>query len=97
MANERQPVGLSPLDAEVDNCDSEDADPDECKLQPAADGMKENQRHRRHAIQIAGQLPDGKEDALLILQVMTRLVSLPGFWNGEPEEKPVLTVVRIGG
>jgi hypothetical protein len=28
---------------------------------------------------------------------MTRLVSLPGFWNGEPEEKPVLTVVRIGG
>jgi hypothetical protein len=24
-----------PLDAEVDDCDREDADPDECKLQPA--------------------------------------------------------------
>jgi hypothetical protein len=29
-----------PLDAEVDNCDSEDADPDECKLQPAVMASK---------------------------------------------------------
>ena len=27
--------GITGLDAEQDDCDSEDADPDECKLQPA--------------------------------------------------------------
>jgi hypothetical protein len=48
-------------------------------------------------VQLAAQLPEGKEDALLVLQAMTRLVMLPGFWDGEPEQKPALTVVRIGG
>jgi hypothetical protein len=34
MADERQPVGLPPLDAEVDDCDREDDDPNEDKQQP---------------------------------------------------------------
>jgi hypothetical protein len=50
--------------------------------------MKEKQWHRRHAIGLAAQLPDGKEDALLILDAARRLVTLPSFWNGEPEKKP---------
>jgi hypothetical protein len=58
--------------------------------------MKKNQEHRRHAIQLAGSLPQGKEDALLVLQAMTRLVMLPGFWSGEIEEKPALTLVKTG-
>jgi hypothetical protein len=57
---------------------------------------KEEPWHRRHAIVLAGQLPESKEDALLVLQAATRLVTLPGFWDGEPEKKPA-TVVRIGG
>jgi hypothetical protein len=60
--------------------------------------MKEQNWHRRHAIQIASQLPEGKEDALLVLQAMTRLVMLPGFWDGvDPEPKPGAKLVRIGG
>lgn len=60
--------------------------------------MKELPWHRRHAIMLAGQLPEGKEDALLILQAIKRLVELPGFWEGvEPEKKPTATIVRIGG
>jgi hypothetical protein len=45
----------------------------------------------RHAIQLAGQLSEEREDALLVLQAMTRLVMLPGFWGGEPEKKPAAT------
>lgn len=44
---------------------------------------KEEPWHRRHAIQLAGQLPERKEDALLILEATIRLVTLPGFWDGE--------------
>jgi hypothetical protein len=40
--------------------------------------------HRRHAIQLAAQLPECKEDALFILDAAMRLVMLPGFWDGEP-------------
>jgi hypothetical protein len=42
------------------------------------------------------QLPEGKDDALAILDAARRLGMLPGFWDGEPEKKPA-TVVRIGG
>ena len=59
--------------------------------------MKEQNWHRRHAIILAGQLPEGKEDALLILEAATRLVTLPGFWDGGPEQKPAAAIVRIGG
>jgi hypothetical protein len=44
--------------------------------------MKEKPWHRRHAIELGAQLPAGKEDALLILQAATRIVTLPGFWDG---------------
>lgn len=30
--------------------------------------------HRRHAIQIAAQLPEGREDALLVLDLARKLV-----------------------
>jgi hypothetical protein len=46
---------------------------------------------------LAGQLPESKEEALLVLQAATRLVTLPGFWDGEPEQKLTATVVLIGG
>lgn len=60
--------------------------------------MKEKPWHRRHAIQLAAQLPDKKEDALLVLRAATRLVLMPGFWE-EPTQanKPAATVVLIGG
>jgi hypothetical protein len=58
--------------------------------------MTEKPWHRRHAIILAGQLPEGKQDALLILEAATRLVTLPGFWDGEAARKPAPTVVRIG-
>jgi hypothetical protein len=74
-------------DAEQDDCDREDDDPDEAKQQPW---------HRRHAIILASQLPEGKEDALLVREATIRLVTLPGFWDGE-EAKPTATIVRIGG
>jgi hypothetical protein len=57
---------------------------------------KEQPWHRRHAIQLAAQLPEGKEDALAVLDAARRLVMLPGFWDGEPGRKPA-TVVQIGG
>jgi hypothetical protein len=59
--------------------------------------MKEKNWHRRRAIILASQLPKGKEDALLILEAATRLVSLPGFWDGEPAQKPASVVKLIGG
>jgi hypothetical protein len=55
---------------------------------------KEEAWHRRHAIQLAGQLPESKEDALAILDAVRRLVTLPGFWDGEPIRKPA-GIVRI--
>jgi hypothetical protein len=53
-------------------------------------GMKENASHRRHAMQMACTLPEGKEDVLMVLQVLKRLVELPGFWGDDEPEKPVV-------
>ena len=39
---------------------------------------------------------EGKEDALLVLDAARRLVTLAGFWDGDPNPKPA-KVVRIGG
>lgn len=56
--------------------------------------MKKNNWHQRHAIMLAGQLPEKREDALLIIEAMTRLVLLPGFWEADDvEQKPALSVV----
>jgi hypothetical protein len=56
--------------------------------------MKENSWHRRHAIQLASQLPEGNEDAMIILGLMARLVT--DFLDA-PEPTPAPVVVLIGG
>jgi hypothetical protein len=58
--------------------------------------MKQNSWHRRHALQLACQLPEGNEDALIILRLATELVT--GFLaEPEPALKPASVVVLIGG
>jgi hypothetical protein len=47
--------------------------------------MKEKPWHRRHAIQLAAQLPEGREDALAILDAARRLVTLPGLRSRAPK------------
>jgi hypothetical protein len=42
--------------------------------------MKEENWHRRHAIQLASQLSEGTEDALAVLRLATELVT--GFLSG---------------
>jgi hypothetical protein len=42
--------------------------------------------HRRHALTIAGQLPENVEDALLVLQAAQELVDT--FLSKVPEEEP---------
>jgi hypothetical protein len=57
--------------------------------------MSENW-HKRHAMILAGQLPENTEDALAVLRLATQLVT--SFLAGpEPAKKPTPTVVRIGG
>jgi len=57
---------------------------------------KEENWHRRHAIMLAGQLPDDKEDALTVLRLATQLVT-DFLVEPEPVRKPALVVVPIGG
>jgi hypothetical protein len=42
--------------------------------------MKEENWHRRHAIQLASQLSEGTEDAFAVLRLATELVT--GFLSG---------------
>ncbi|WP_426615394.1 hypothetical protein [Bradyrhizobium sp. McL0616] len=58
--------------------------------------MKENSWHRRHAIQLAAQLPEKNGDALAILRLATELVT---DFLAEPEAapKPAPVVALIGG
>jgi hypothetical protein len=42
--------------------------------------------HRRHALTLAGQLPENVEDALLVLQATKELVDT--FLSDAPEERP---------
>jgi hypothetical protein len=38
-----------------------------------------------------------REDALLVLQALKRLLELPGFWDGvEPDKRAAATIVGIG-
>jgi hypothetical protein len=61
--------------------------------------MKVQAWHRRHALNIASQLPEDHDDALAVLCAAMDLVQ--GFLAGEQNEpkikKPALTVVPIGG
>lgn len=53
--------------------------------------------HRRHAIQLAAQLPEEQEDALLVLEA-TKLVLLPGFWTQpNPSAHGALVLVLDNG
>jgi hypothetical protein len=58
--------------------------------------MREENWHRRHAVMLAGQLPDNPEDGLIILQLATRLLV---EFLAEPEttQKPATVVKLIGG
>lgn len=57
--------------------------------------MKEHNWHRRHALQLACQLPEDSEDAPIVLRMATQLVT--GFL-AEPDEAPkaatVLSIVQ---
>ena len=61
--------------------------------------MKMQLWHRRHAMMIAGQLPEDREDALAVLGAVTDLVQgfLAAGDEPKPAKKPTLTVVSIGG
>lgn len=52
--------------------------------------------HRRHALGIAGQLPENTADALLVLQAVQELVD--GFLSKgqEPEERRAANVLPFG-
>jgi hypothetical protein len=52
--------------------------------------------HRRHAVQLAAQLPEHPEDALIILRLVQQLVT-DFLAEPEPTKKPAPVVVRIGG
>jgi hypothetical protein len=57
--------------------------------------MKIETWHRRHALTIASQLPDGKGDALAVLDCARELVAT--FLQSdtpEPANAPVVTLVR---
>jgi hypothetical protein len=58
--------------------------------------MKEQPWHKRHAMILAGQLPDNQEDALIVLRLTTQLVT-DFLADPEPTRKPAPTIVRIGG
>ncbi len=54
---------------------------------------KIEQWHRRHAIQLAAQLPDGIEDARIIVRLVGELIC---DFLAEPEAKPrTISVVPI--
>jgi hypothetical protein len=57
--------------------------------------MKEQPWHKRHAMILAGQLPDNQEDALIVLRLTTQLVT-DFLAHPEPAQKPTATIVRIG-
>jgi hypothetical protein len=61
--------------------------------------MKVQFWHRRHAMMLAGQLPEGR-DAMAVLCLAMDLVQefLAGKQDeSEPAKRPTLTIVPIGG
>jgi hypothetical protein len=56
---------------------------------------KEEAWHRRHAVQLASQLPDDPEDAALIIAAVRRL--LDGFLTDEAVQKPLATLTVLRG
>jgi hypothetical protein len=57
--------------------------------------MKIEQWHRRHALMIASQLPDGKGDALAVLDCVKELVvAFLQLDTPEPAKATIVTLVR---
>jgi hypothetical protein len=58
--------------------------------------MKIEQWHRRHAITLAVQLPDGSDDSLAILECLREIVLtfLQVDTPAEPAKAPVVTLIR---
>jgi len=57
--------------------------------------MKIERWHRRHALQLACQLPDGRDDALAVLECLGDLVTT--FLQSdtpEPAKAQIVTLVR---
>ncbi|MDB5610495.1 MAG: hypothetical protein JWP25_7395 [Bradyrhizobium sp.] len=57
--------------------------------------MKIEHWHRRHALTLAGQLPDGRDDALAVVDCVRELVV--GFLQvdmPEPTKAPVVSLIR---
>jgi hypothetical protein len=57
--------------------------------------MKIEQWHRRHALMIASQLPDGRNDALAVLECVSELVAT--FLQSDtavPAKATIVTLVR---
>jgi hypothetical protein len=57
--------------------------------------MKTQHWHRRHALQLASQLPDGRDDALAVPECVRELVT--AFLQAdapEPVKAPVVTLIR---
>ena len=48
--------------------------------------------HRRHAVMLAGQLPEKAEDSLIILRLATQIVT---DFLAEPEEQPAKASVTM--
>jgi hypothetical protein len=57
--------------------------------------MKIETWHRRHAITLASQLPDGSDDALAILDCLRVIVlTFLHVDTPEPAKAPVVTLIR---
>jgi hypothetical protein len=54
--------------------------------------MKIEAWHRRHAIQVAASLPDGIEDALLVLELAKQLVE--SFLGAGQKSAPVVALIK---
>jgi hypothetical protein len=57
--------------------------------------MKIEQWHRRHAITLAGQLPDGQDDSLAIVECLREIVLIfLQVDTPEPAKAPVVSLIR---
>ena len=52
--------------------------------------------HRRHAVMVAAQLPERREDALAVLRLASQLVT-DFLTDPDPGRNPVPVIVLIGG
>jgi hypothetical protein len=64
---------------------------------PPRAGVTEQAWHKRHAITLAGQLPDNTEDCLIILRLITQIVTDFLMQSDEAQKpSPVVAFVRPG-